>query len=114
MDYWQVTGVYFLKPEVRSQWIESIDTKIQRIATPRISRDGRFVDIEYDIYIHDLSDNSIDYFSEKHRMFVYSADEIITVARRHGFSLLERCHLTKGKAPEFSDWDAGLVFQRIE
>ena len=112
MDFWQVTGVYFQKPEVRSQWIEVGNTKIQRIATPLISQDGSFVDITYDIYIHDLGNNLINYFNEKHRMFVRSSQEITAVAQRYGFRLLQKCHLTKEKTPEFIDWDTGLVFKK--
>lgn len=114
MDFWQTSGVFFQKPQVRSKWICSDGTKIQRIATPKISQNGRFIDVNYDIYIHDESGESIEYFQEVHKMHIYNPEEIINIALRHGFRLIEKCHLTKEKPPEFSDWDAGLVFQRYE
>lgn len=113
MDFWQATGVYFQKPELRSQWTETGTIKIHRIATPVISKDGSFVDVIYDIYVHDIKNREVNYFGEKHRMFVRSPEEVVAVAKRYGFGLLERCHLTKGDTPTFSDWDAGLVLKRL-
>lgn len=114
IDFWQSSGVFFHKPETRSKWMVSGSSKIQRIATPQVASDGKYVDIKYDIYVHNSENNAIEYFGEKHRMYVRSEGEIIAVAEQHGLAFVNKCHLTSDKPPKYTDWDSGLIFKKTQ
>ena len=112
-DCWNTTGVFYQKPEVRSQFYNLNNAIIHRISEPTISQHGDYIDVNYTVYSNDLINNKITKFDEKHRMYCYSYSDLKRIARFNGFEIVDTFDINSEAGSSWGNWQLGVCLRKI-
>lgn len=112
-DVWYSPAVYFQKPEVRVKRLGNEEINITRIAEPEMHFDKNVVDVNYDILIQNLKDNTFSGVQEKHPMRHFSTPEVDLLSACCGFRMLHAEEFLTGAKLGVNTWGACYVLQKI-
>ncbi len=108
-DFWFGPAVLATRPTVREKQLESAEITVSRIATPEMNERDRYVDVRYQVFIHDKATGSTDQLRESHRMRYLDLEEIEKLAHMSGFRLLDACEWMSGRTPGADTWGVCAV-----
>ena len=111
-DVWYTPAVYSLKPETRVKRVSNDQIEVTRIAEPVIHTSANVVDVNYSIFVKDLSDESYSELSEKHPMRHFSIPEVDLLAKLTGFEILKAEEFLSGNAPSGATWGVNFILKK--
>ncbi len=111
-DVWHSAAVHHQVPEKRTKKLQNNQIEIIRKATPIIYPELNVVEVDYDITINNLTDQSTNQIFEKHPMRHFSQPEIEILAFATGFEVLKTEEfLTKASASS-STWGVCYILRK--
>lgn len=111
-DAWYGPAVHTQKPEVRVKRITNKKIEALRIAEPTIHSDKNRVDVDYTIFIRELSDKHFTEINETHAMRHFSVLEIDLFAKNTGFTLVASEEFLTGSPLDSHTWGACFVLKK--
>lgn len=112
-DFWYSPAVLKQKPVVRVKRMANNKVEITRIAEPEIFSSENRVDVNYTIYVHDLTKDTIHAFKETHSMRHFSLSEIDILADACGFQRIKAEEFVTGHLPSDNTWGVCAVLKKI-
>ena len=112
-DFWYTPAVYSQKPSIRVKRMADENFEITRIAEPMVYPDQNRVDVNFTVFVRDLSTNEIQSFTESHPMRHFSLPEIDIFASIHGFQRVLAQEFLTGQAPSENTWGVSVVLRRV-
>lgn len=112
-DFWYSPAVCAIKPTVRVKRIFNNEIHITRIAEPTVYPNENRVDVDFTVFIQNLSLRSIDYFKEIHSMRHFSLPELDSLARIHGFDVINSEEYLTRETPSESTWGVCITLRKI-
>jgi SAM-dependent methyltransferase len=111
-DVWHSPAVNHQVPEKRTKVIKDEEIEVVRNANPIIFPEQNVVEVNYEINIKDLKDNTNSTIDEKHPMRHFSRPEIELLAYATGFEVItSETFLTKAE-PSNETWGVCYVLQK--
>jgi len=107
-DCWYGHAVLKDRPELRVKRMENEKIAVTRIAEPDINLEKNIVNVNYDIFIKNKADNSIEEIKETHKMRYLFKPEIENLMNKNGFELIRAEEWMTGKEPSEETW--GVCF----
>lgn len=111
-DFWYGPAVLTDLPVVRVKRLESDSVKVTRLAEPEFFPAQNVVNVNYDIFIEDKSQQKIVTMKESHPMRYFFDPELDMICDAHGFETLDRYSWLTESAPDFSSWNALRVVRK--
>lgn len=111
-DFWYGPTVLTERPVIRVKRMESDEIRVTRIAEPDISYDNNYVDVNYQVYIHDKKTLAVEELHECHRMRYLFSTEIKMLAQTFGLEVLQSCEWLTGKQPSSNTWGVCAVLSK--
>jgi hypothetical protein len=96
---------------VRVKRLEDEQIQVTRIAEPVMHSAENIVDVNYQMFIVNKADNTIEELHETHRMRYLFDHEIDSLLAQQGLKLLDRFEWPSGKKPGFDTWGVCYVVQ---
>lgn len=112
-DCWYGPAVLTNKPSVRVKRFEDERIQITRLAEPQINPNENYVDVNFQVYIHDKKSNRTEEFKEVHRMRYLFKPEIEILLNQNDLSLLSFEEWGSGKSAGSDSWGVCFVAKRI-
>jgi len=112
-DCWYGPAVLAEKPELRVKRMENDKITVTRIAEPDINLEKNTVDVNYDIFIKNKADNSIEEIKETHKMRYLSKEEIENLMGNNGFELIGAEEWLTGNAPSERTWGVCFIGRKL-
>lgn len=103
-DYWYGPAVLTDRPAVRVKRMRSEEIDVTRLAEPVMYPNTSWVDVNYEIFIHELSSGKTDVLSETHRMRYFFLNEIELLLREAGLQHVKSCEWLTGRPPGWDTW----------
>ena len=103
-DVWYGPAVLSIKPTVRVMTTNDVGIKLTRIAEPVLYEDKNIVDVNYTLFIENVSDNSFQEINEKHTMRYFTTPEIMLFLNQYGFELIHSEEWMTGSRPSIDTW----------
>lgn len=113
IDIWYSPAVYAQHPEVRVKRFIDNTVEITRIAEPAIFPNENRIDVNYTVFVRDLTTNACQTFTETHPMRHFSLPELDLLAGASGFERLTAEAFLSGDKPSEKTWGVCLVMRRI-
>jgi SAM-dependent methyltransferase len=113
-DCWFTPAVINLKPSIKVKTISDNEHSVTRIADPKIDYFTSTVNIDFRIFIEELSNSKISMFNELHSMRHFSTLELTLFAKLTGFEVLNIEEFLTGKEPNENSWAVSVLFKKIE
>jgi SAM-dependent methyltransferase len=111
-DVWFTPAVLHLKPEKRTLLKENENIKIRRVATPIDGRSKSGVTVVYDWTVWE-KDSPVWVFSEEHHLRHFSEEEILALAWKHGFAVLDSKEFLTGNKPSEVTWGVYFSLRKV-
>ncbi len=103
-DYWYGPAVLTDRPAVRIKRMQSDEIEIIRLAEPVMYPNESVVDVNYQIFVRELSGGTIDVLRETHRMRYLFLNEIELLLGEAGLKHSRSCEWLTGKSPSWDTW----------
>ena len=100
------------RPAVRVREWRDEQTRVTRIAQPRMHPNENLVDVEYRILVEELATAKLDRFDEVHRMRYLFKPELELLLQGAGMRILEVFEWETWERAGFTSWAATLVVQK--
>lgn len=113
-DIWFTPAVLNLKPSNRIKTISDEKYSVTRIAESKIDYSTSTVNIDFRIFIEDLSNAKISKFSELHKMRHFSILELELLSKMTGFEILNTEEFLTGEMPSEKTWAISVVLKKIK
>jgi SAM-dependent methyltransferase len=113
-DCWYTPAVLNLKPSNRIKTISDEKYSVTRIAEPKNDYSTSTVNIDFKIFIEDLSNLKISKFSELHKMRHFSILELELLSKMTGFEILNTEEFLTGEIPSENTWAISVVLKKIQ
>lgn len=113
-DCWYTPAVINLKPSIKIKTISDHEHTVTRIANPKIDYFTSTVNIDFKIFIEELSNSKISMFNELHSMRHFSALELTLFAKLTGFEILNIEEFMTSKQPTENSWAVSVLLKKIE
>jgi len=110
-DCWYGPAVVSQKPAVRVKRLEDEQIEVTRIAEPVMHPAENIVDVNYQVFIRNKADQTIEELRETHRMRYLFDHEIDSLLAQQGLMLLDRSEWLSGKMPGVDTWGVCFVVQ---
>lgn len=111
-DFWYTPAVLTEKPEVRIKRISDSDFEITRIAEPRLYPNSNRVDVNYNVFVRNIINDSYEVITETHPMRHFSLPELELLGEIHGFERFGVEEFLTGKEPSERTWGVCLVLKK--
>ncbi len=111
-DVWHGPAVLWERPIVRVKRVEDENTRLTRIAEPKLDINAGVVTVNYTILAESKRDGKLTTFTEDHHMRYLFPSEIQFLAQQSGFSILRTEEFLTGKAPSESSWGVAYLLQK--
>ena len=108
-DVWHGPAVLRERPTVRVKRIEDENTRLTRIAEPKLDVDAGVVTIRYTIFAESKCDARWTSFEEDHHIRYLFPSEIRFLAHQTGFSMLHTEEFLTGGVPSESSWGVAYL-----
>ena len=86
-DTWYGPAVLMQRPEIRVKHMQNEHVSVTRIAEPVLHENRNICEVQYDIFVRDLTRDIIKEIREVHRMRYYFLTEVKTLLKDNGFAL---------------------------
>jgi len=103
-DYWYGPAVLTDRPAVRVKRMHSEEIDVTRLAEPIMHPNSSLVDVNYQIFIHELSSGKMDVLRENHRMRYFFLNEIELLLREAGLNHVRSGEWLTGRTPAWDTW----------
>ncbi len=113
-DVWHSSAVNHQIPEKRTKKLQNDTIEVLRKANPIIYSEINVVEVDYDITITNLKDQTSEQIFEKHPMRHFSKPEIEILAFATGFELLHTEEFETKAAPSTETWGVCYVLKKID
>lgn len=112
-DVWYGPGVLSDKPIVRVKEIEDERNKLIRIARPIMYDDRNVVDVCYEVFIIDKSNNEVKTINETHSMRYYFKPELEKFLNDSGFELIAVLDCNTCEKTSYDTWTSYFIAKAI-
>ena len=112
-DIWYTPAVLTQLPETRIRRISSENLNITRLAEPIVYSSKNIVEVNYEIWLKNNSNNELSIINEKHPMRHFSIPEIEMLAHFTGFELLRVEEFLTGAEPSKETWGVCFILKKI-
>lgn len=112
-DVWHSSAVHHQIPEKRTKRLQNKTIEVLRKADPIIYPEINVVEVNYDIEITNLRDQTSELICEKHPMRHFSKPEIELLAYASGFKLLKTEEFLTGTSPSTNTWGVCYILKKI-
>lgn len=111
-DVWYAPAVLKQRPDTRVKRMQDAQIAVTRIAEPVMHPNENRVDVNYTVFVQDLSNAQFTRLNENHPMRYFSLLELDLFAANAGFSRLYAGDLLNDTAPSEDTWGVCCVFQK--
>jgi SAM-dependent methyltransferase len=111
-DVWHGPAVLWERPTVRVKRVEDENTRLTRIAEPKLDTNAGIVTVNYTIFAESKRDASLTTVQEDHHMRYLFPSEVQFLAQHTGFSLLRTEEFLTGEAPSENSWGVAYLLQK--
>jgi SAM-dependent methyltransferase len=111
-DVWHGPAVLCERPVVRVKRAEDENTRITRIAEPKLDVNAGVVTVSYTILAESKHEPNLTTFEEHHHMRYLFPSEIQFLAHQSGFSMLHTEEFLTGKAPSERSWGVTYLLKK--
>lgn len=111
-DFWHAPAVLHQKPELRVKRVANNEISVVRIAEPVLDEASRTVDVNYQIFVRQIGEDSSQEINETHKMRYYDVSEIEAKLRANGFTCLHAEEWLTGAPPSKDSWGVCVVAQK--
>lgn len=112
-DVWYTSAVLTQLPETRIRRISSDNMTITRLAEPVVFSSKNIVEVNYEIWLKNFSDDELSIINEKHPMRHFSIPEIEILAHFTGFELLRTEEFLTGAVPSTDTWGVCFILKKL-
>jgi SAM-dependent methyltransferase len=112
-DVWHSPAVQHQIPEKRTKILQNDSIEVVRKANPIIYTEKNIVEVDYDITVTNLADQSKEQIEEKHPMRHFSTPEIKLLASLIGFEFLHAEEYLTKATPSEKTWGVCYVLKKI-
>ncbi len=113
-DFWYSPAVYNIRPTIRVKRMKNLNFEITRIAEPTLFNNENRVDVNFTLFVKNLSSGMIESFSETHKMRHFSLPELDLLAEANNFKRVNvEEFLSKANVSE-STWGVCVTYQKID
>lgn len=105
-DVWYGPAVLTERPEVRKKQMTGQDIEVTRLASPLLRYNENIVDVNYHIFLRNLTTRIVSELEEIHSMRYFFKPEIEYLASRTGFIILHSEEWLSGKPIGNDTWSA--------
>ncbi|MES2650177.1 MAG: class I SAM-dependent methyltransferase [Bacteroidota bacterium] len=113
-DVWHSSAVNHQIPEKRTKKLQNDTIEVLRKANPIIYSEINVVEVDYDITITNLKDQTSEQIFEKHPMRHFSKPEIEILAYAIGFELLHTEEFETKVTPSTETWGVCYILKKID
>lgn len=111
-DVWHSSAVYYQQPEKRTKKLGDSNLEVLRKANPIIYSEINVVEVDYEIIIKNLIDQSTNQIYEKHPMRHFSKPEIELLALITGFDILMSEEFITSLQPSVNTWGVCYILRK--
>lgn len=111
-DVWHSSAVNYQIPEKRTKVLKNDTIEVIRKANPIIYSEINVVEVDYDIEITNLKNQTSELISEKHPMRHFSKPEIEILAYATGFEVLHSEAFLTGSIPSTNTWGVCYILKK--
>ena len=111
-DVWHGPAVLCERPAVRVKRIEDENTRLTRIAEPKLDVNAGVVTVRYTVFAESKCDASLTTFEEDHHIRYLFPSEIQFLAHQTGFSMLHTEEFLTGGVPSESSWGVAYLLKK--
>jgi SAM-dependent methyltransferase len=108
-DCWYGPAVLSETPSIRVKRLENDEVQITRIAEPLMYPNDNLVDVNYQVFIKDKINGTVDELQEIHRMRYLFKPEINLLLNNLGFIIVDCNEWITGYIPSFKTWGVYCV-----
>jgi hypothetical protein len=107
-DVWYGPAVLSDRPSVRVKRLENESIQVTRIAEPLMYPNENLVDVNYDVFIADKTNGSVEKLQEKHTMRYLFKPELENYLSNFQLKIIDNKEWLTQKEPSFKTW--GVYF----
>lgn len=108
-DCWYGPAVLSDRPVVRVKRLENKEVDVVRIAEPVLHPNENLVDVNYQIFIKQKQNGTVEEIQEQHKMRYLFKTEIDSLLHQFDFYCLNFCEWMTDKSPGFDTWNVHFV-----
>lgn len=111
-DFWYGPAVLTDLPKNTIKRLESDQVKVLRVAEPHMHVESNIVDVNFDIFITQKSNNQLTHQKELHAMRFFFDVELEDICKQHGFVIESKYRWLSDKAPGFDTWNVVWILRK--
>lgn len=111
-DSWYGPGVLTDRPAIRIKRLEDEKIEITRIAEPVLYPNENVVDVNYQVFIKNKIDNSLNVIKETHKMRYLFKQEIEAMLNHSNLKLIKCEEWLTRKEPDFNSWNVTFIVKK--
>lgn len=111
-DVWYLPAVMIQKPVVRVKRMENKNIKVTRIAEPNHKIKENVVEVNFEVFIQDKTNNRLEVIKETHPMRYFSIPEITLLANMTGFDVINYGEFLSDKPLSEHTWGACFILKK--
>ena len=112
-DFWYGPAVLTDKPSKRTKTFEDDELKIQRTASPLLYTNENVVEVNFEIQVHDKSNDSVELLKEQHHLRYLFLPEIQEFLKESGLEFLTAFEwMSHSKQLNFKSWYGVVVAKK--
>jgi SAM-dependent methyltransferase len=111
-DFWYGPAVLWQRPSVRTKRLSSSEVEVTRLAEPVIHDESNVVDVNYSVFVKELSSNQTHEINETHRMRYLFFPELDRLLNANGFDRMHAEEWLTRKAPSLDSWGVCVVARK--
>lgn len=111
-DFWYTPAVLTESPKIRIKRMSDCNFEITRIAEPQLYPNLNRVDVNYNVIVRNLINDTCEVITETHSMRHFSLPELDIFAEFHGFERLVVEEFLTGKEPSEKTWGVCIVLKK--
>ena len=111
-DFWYGPAVLTDLPETRVKRLVGEKMKITRISEPLIHSQSNIVDVNFDVFIENLTTKEIFEKKELHKMRYFFDTELELICEQVGFNIQQKYMWMSQKKPNLNSWNVVWVLKK--
>lgn len=111
-DFWYGPAVLWQRPAVRAKRLSNNEVAVTRLAEPIIHDQINVVDVNYSVFVKELTSSQTHEIKETHRMRYLFLPEIDRLLDANGFDRLKAEEWLTRKAPSLESWGVCVVARK--
>lgn len=113
-DFWYGPGVLNELPSIKIKNIKSKNLEIKRIAYPQLDVNKNLVVVNYEFYLIDNNNNSVNRINESHSMRYFFYPELQILHHENNLKILEFYDPKTIQLPKLNSWNGLIVSKKID